>query len=250
MSSSKQKMEHYEGYTKRPSHRQHGSRDSVIGRSGASDRVSLGTALNEDPFDNRQVKDQRRNLRAVQEALDAAYDRIKHLEISNTSMNESLTNINRENRALKKEKNGLVKENEDLLDVIENLNKRLKRESSPRSAANASAIAGPQRKPSIRKPDAPRQQLRIDEQLLSDHSSRRSSVYEQTHLRSVPQPPPNPHPNPFGPGTPTMTYTSVPPTVSYAPSNASYSTAPLHAVAPYVSKRHSQNDGKYHLRPL
>ncbi|PVH83589.1 hypothetical protein DL98DRAFT_585478 [Cadophora sp. DSE1049] len=240
-------MEHYERSTKR--HRHHKSRDSVIGRSVASDRATQGSTVT-DPLNDCQVEDQRGNLRAVQEALDAAYDRINDLEANNASMNESLTDSNRENRALKKEKIGLIGEKEDLLNIIENLNKRLTSEASRRSPDNASTMAGPQRRPSIRQPDLPRQQLHTDEQPHPGHDDKRSSMYERTNLPFAPKPPLNPHTNPFAPRTPPMmTHTSIPPTVPRT-SNISRSIAPLQAVAPHAPKLRSQDDGKYHLGPL
>lgn len=240
-------MEHYERSTK--SHRHHKSRDSAIGRSIPSNRASHGSTVKEDPLNDCQVQDQRGNLRAVQEALDAAYDLIKDLEANNASMNESLTDSNRENRALKKEKIGLIKENEDLLNIIENLNKRLTSEASPRSPGNAFAMAGPQRRPSIRRPDSPHQQLHTDEQPHLGHDDRRPSMYERTNLYFAPEPPPNPQPNPFAPETPPMmTHASIPPAVPSTPSKISRSIAPLQAVAPHAPKRRSQDDGRYHLR--
>jgi hypothetical protein len=254
MSSPKQKKVHYERGTKgsKSSHHHHNSRDSGVGSSSASDRASLGTAPNEYAYNDRQVEDQRYNLRVVQEALDAAYERIRHLEASNSSLNDSLTESNKENRALRKEKSGLIKENDDLLDAIEDLNQRLKRETSPRSASGSGSASTvkPERRPSSRKgPDSPRQHY-IDERPLSNHSDRRSSMYDRAPP-SAPQPPPNPHPNPFAPRTPSVTYAAVPASVSYSPSAVSYSQTPLYAVTPHGSNRYPKHDdGKYHLQPL
>lgn len=258
--SSKQKKVHYERGSKSSSHRQQPSRDSAIGSTSASDRASLGTTVPEASFPPSQVENQRYNLRVVQEALDAAHDRIKHLEASNASLSESLAESNKENRTLKKEKSGLIKENEDLLCAIDDLNKRLKREGSPRSMATATgSVASRERPPSFRKSESPRP-LPLEETLnhpprqTPHYDERRSStLYQRTTLPIVPVPPPNPHPNPFTPRTtPVVTYapSMSTPVVTYAPSTISYTTAPIYAVSTTSSKRKSHDDGKYHLQPL
>jgi chromosome segregation ATPase len=133
MSSSKQKKVHYERGTKGKGHR---SRDSGVGSSSASDRASLGTSggAEDSPFD----EDQRHILSAVQEALDAANERIRHLEAANSSLNAELSDSNKENRIIKREKSELLHKidrlKKDLADE-QDLSDRLRRESSARSAA-------------------------------------------------------------------------------------------------------------------
>src|SRR5271170_6384087 len=107
MSSPKQKKVHYERCTKggKSSHVHRSSRDSGVGSSSASDRASLGTAPEYvAPFSRQQIEEQRHILSAVQEALDAANERIKHLECINAELNVVLTKSNKENRLLKREK--------------------------------------------------------------------------------------------------------------------------------------------------
>jgi len=209
------------------------------------------------------TEDHRYNLRVVQEALDAANDRIKVLEATNKSLNESLAESHKENRKLKKEKSGLFRERDDLLGAIEDLNKRLGRDTSPRSMA-AAAEARQEREsrssPSIRerRPEPPRQQqhhqaiyeemapLPSTRQPSSSSSSsrpapiserdRRSSLYERHNPPSVPTPPVNHHPNPFLPrSTPAVTYSPamvLPSSAGYSSSNAGYTTAPPTNVVP------------------
>ena len=253
MSAPKSKKVHYERGTTKGSkhsshHRHHSSRDSGVGSSSASDRASLGTNPNEYEFDERQVEDQRYNLSVVQEALDAANEEIKHLKALNASLNESLAESHKENRTLKKEKIGLHKENKDLVNAIEELNSTLKRSPSPRTAA---AALNSERRPSSRKgSDSPRQ-MYAEERPRPNHGERRSSGYDYTPPRA-PHPPHNPYPNPFEPRTSGVSYASVPTSVAYAPSTASYATSPLYTLASQSSNRHSKqfDDGKYHLQPL
>lgn len=269
--SSKQKKVHYERGTKggksSSSHTRHHSRDSGIGSSSASDRASLGTADHDEySYPDHQVEDQRYNLRVVQEALNAAYDKIQRLEASNASLNDSLTESNKENRALKKEKSGLIKENDDLLAAIYELNKRLKKESPPRISTSkpSSSDREKERRPSSRKgSDSPRTTTyTMDERPRSNHSDshrRSSTVYDQTHVYAsspplAPQAPYNPHPNPFAPKTSGVSYATVPVSVAYAPSTVSYSSTPLYTVTPHSSSSNRRSkeydDGKYHLQPL
>lgn len=282
MSSSKpKKVSHERGTSKSFSQHKHkSSRDSAIGSTSASDRASVGTAVHQDaPLKDSELEDQRYNLRVVQEALNAAYDRIKKLEASHTSLNDSLAQSHKENRALKKEKSGLLRENEDLLGAIDDLNKKLRREASPRAMAATSASASSKtERPSaaLRKPDSPKQ-LQYDnptsphsqsyqydhqpqqQRPVSNHGDRRSSLYERHNLPSAPEPPTNPHPNPFMPRTtPVITYspTTSYPAVSYSPSTVSYTTSPPYAITPsHISsngspQRRQFDDGKYHLQPL
>ncbi|CAL3962599.1 hypothetical protein PZA11_000286 [Diplocarpon coronariae] len=241
MSSPKQKKVHYERGTKSGSHHHRSSRDSGIGSSSASDRASLGTAANESSFDSRQIETQRHNLRAVQEALDAANDKIRQLEAGAARLNALLADSNKENRLLKKEKSELYNRVEHLKDDLEDVRKsndRLRRGSNRASP--------------------PRNSLpRRETEAGSNRSERRSRGQQPTVYPAAPQPPPNPVPSPF---LPTLRTSGLPityaPAVSatYAPSAISYSAAPVfaHAALPrrtYHAKPHP-NDGKYHLTPL
>lgn len=242
MSSPKQKKVHYERGTKGGSHQHRSSRDSGVGSSSASDRASLGENPNESPFNHQQIETQRHNLRAVQEALDAANEKIRQLEASTAKLNALLSDSNKENRLLKKEKSDLCNQVEDLLDDLEverEFNENLKRNSSSRASPPRSS--------------PPRRDIEAG----SHRSERRSSYQQPPMYPAAPQPPPNPAPNPFLPsprssGVP-VTYAPAGP-VSYAPSTMSYSSTPVFAHAPLPSRSHyanpSPNDGKYHLTPL
>ncbi|KUJ22932.1 uncharacterized protein LY89DRAFT_727721 [Mollisia scopiformis] len=236
------KRVHYERGTKGGSHSQRSSRDSGIG--SASDRASLGTGVDDTAFSYQETQNQRRNIDALQEALDAAYATIKQLESSNKKLSDSLADSNKENRQLKKEKGGLLDKVEELLvDLKEErkANDRLRRETSPRSGTRTTP-------PRV---EAPRH--RSD---TSSSGRRASVVYDMPPL--APQPPPNPF-APLNTRLPPVTFTQSP-SVTYAPTTMSY-TAPVYApISPpsvrshysssSSSSSHTKNDGKYHLQPL
>jgi hypothetical protein len=241
MSSTKQKHVHYDRGTKGgKTHGHRSSRDSGVGSSSASDRASLGTAPNESSFTQQQIEDQRHILSAVQEALDAANERIKSLEAQSAQLNALLAESNKENRLLKREKTDLHNKVEDLLDLLDDertANERLRRDSSPRSSTSD--------KPTRRIEAPPRPQANAGE--------RRNSYYERPPI--VPQAPPNPNPNPFTPlasRPPVVTYATAPAQVAYAPSTVSYAPAPVFAVSHPNHRKQTQppNDGRYHLTPL
>lgn len=227
MSSSKTKKVRYERGTKQGDSR--GSRDSGFG--SASDRASLGTGVDDS---TTSYHHQRHNIDALQEALDAAYDTIKQLELANQKLNESLSESNKENRQLKREKGTLLDRVEELLvDLKEErkVNERLRRETSPRSATRTTPP------PRVELP-----RTRSDAPL-------------------VPQNPPNP----FAP-----LHTRLPPPVNYAPvtlpyvpTTKTYASGPLYSpISPVSTTRShysgsttssrpkSKDDGKYHLTPL
>jgi hypothetical protein len=263
MSSSKKKV-HYERGTKggKSHHSHRSSRDSGVGSSSASDRASLGTAPEHDPpFSYQQIEDQRLNLSAVQEALDAANERIKKLEATTEKLNGLLADSNKENRSLKKERH-------DLLDQIDELNadlddeKRLnRREASPRTgAATPSGSRTERRTTPPRREADPRQSHRVDEGSQGSRVERRISwkeipvsLYNDRALPSAPQPPPNPFmPNSTRP--PSVSYPAT--TVTYAPATVSYAPAPVFGIAPPAaaaaprSTNGYPNDGRYHPYPL
>lgn len=239
MSSMKPKHVHYERGTKgAKGHSHRSSRDSGVGSSSASDRASLGTAPNEQPFTYQEIESQRHILSAVQEALDAARDEIKALQAHNAQLNDLLAESNKENRLLKREKGELHNRVEDLLYDLEDerkANERLRREASPRNGtANE--------RTSRRAIEAPRSQANTTE--------RRNSHYERPP--TVPQAPANPSSNPFTPLSsrpPVVTYAALAP-VSYAPSTVSYASAPVFAVSHPGHRPQPPNDGRYHLTPL
>ncbi|KAK0119988.1 hypothetical protein ONS95_011409 [Cadophora gregata] len=273
--NSTKKKVHYERGTKGASHHHRSSRDSGVGSSSASDRASLGTTPNNNTsFSNAQIETQRHSLRAVQEALDAANDRIKRYEASTQKLDAALTESNKENRLLKKEKAELCNKVEDLLDALDDereRNARLRREVQGQVSSSSSSRNSP---PRSSPRSSPRNSREIEEAAtVSFHreSGRRSSYQQpQPMYPAAPQPPPNSAPNPFLP-SPRNSSSGVPGvvfvperTVNYAPSTLSYSSSPVYAHAPLTvqtrgsryesgsvsGKGSSVNDGKYHLSPL
>ncbi|KAH7410848.1 hypothetical protein BKA64DRAFT_703963 [Cadophora sp. MPI-SDFR-AT-0126] len=272
--NSTKKKVHYERGTKGSSHHHRSSRDSGVGSSSASDRASLGTTPNNStPFSNAQIETQRHNLRAVQEALDAANEKIRKYEASTQKLNAALTDSNKENRTLKKEKSDLYLRIEELLDELDEERKRSERYRREAQLSSSSSRNSP---PRSSPRSSPRNSREIEEAAAASfhrESSRRSSYQQpQPMYPAVPQPPPNPAPNPFLP-SPRNSSSGVPGvafaperTVNYAPSTLSYSSSPVFAHAPlpihqsrgssrYDSgsasgKGSSVNDGKYHLSPL
>jgi hypothetical protein len=136
MSSSRTKKVHYEQGTK--GNKPHGnrSRDSGVGSCSASDRVSLGTA----PDSPSPYEDQRNSLGALQEALDAANERIRQLEAAYAKLNDALSESNKANRQLKREKVELRNQVDNLLDDLEDEKRanRVAREGDPRSSRERS----------------------------------------------------------------------------------------------------------------
>jgi hypothetical protein len=290
MSSSKEKKnssKHERGSSSsKPSssssHKKHHSRDSAIGSSitTASDRASVGTAVEDEVFTRTTIEEQRYNLNSVQEALDAAYVKIKALEKKNEKLNDELSDSHKEIRTLKKERSGYLKEQQDLIRIIDDLNAKLDKEPSPRSKAasmarpSSSSAETKERKPSptIRnrpaEPTRPRhQEILYDhpaplpsprqpssmsssqqrQQPLITNHERRSSLYDRQTLPTVPQAPVNHHPNPFLPRTtPAVTYSpamALPHTTSYTPSNVSYTTAPMGVPTYAISTTSSGGSG-------
>ncbi|KAE8440446.1 hypothetical protein EG329_007602 [Mollisiaceae sp. DMI_Dod_QoI] len=221
------KRVHYERGTKGS------SRDSGIGSS----RASVGTLPDDTPFSYQQIQDQRHDIVALQEALDAAYATIKKLEAGNKKLSDSLADSNKENRQLKKEKGELL----DQCDELHKANERLRRETSPRSATRTTP-------PRV---EAPR--YRSEGASLS--SRRASVVYDMPPM--APQPPPNPF-APINTRLPPVTYAQSP---TYAPTaTSSYDVGPVYVPTSSASTRSHYsssttstshgNDGKYHLTPL
>lgn len=275
MFSSQQKKVHYERGTKggRSSHghRSSGSRDSGVGSSSASDRASLGTSPKIDTaFSYLDIENQRNRLGAVQEALDAARERIQLLEAANANLNAQLTESNKENRALKRERIELLDKlspsNNDLKDEKKR-NHKSKRESSPRTG-----VAAPSK--TERRTTPPRNESRDaesphyeDERSRSSHTARRGSWRElPVPLYDGDRPPTAPYSpstassttNPFMPNPPRPSPISVAytpsavyptsPTVTYASMPSAYTTLP--PLPSHSSSDRFPNDGRYHHYPL
>ena len=253
MLSSQKKKVHYERGTKgSEKHGRHHSRDSGIGSSSASDRASLGTSpLDESPFNYRQIQDQRQSLTALQEALDAANDKIRHLQSDNAKLNVSLAESNKENRALKKERIELLNNVEDLMVDLKDerkANEKFRRESSPRSGG-----ATPTSSRTERRTTPPKREQRTrrhdDERFPGNYSEHRT-----TYLPTAPQAPPSQNPftplSPISTQAPSVSYGSA--TVAYAPAPVAYTTSPTYSSPPpsATSRRYPPNDGGYHLYPV
>jgi len=274
--NSTKKKVHYERGTKGSSHHHRSSRDSGVGSSSASDRASLGTTPNNStPFSNSQIETQRHNPRAVQEALDAANERIRKLEISHQKLDDALTDSNKENRTLKREKAELHDRVEALLDDLDRERERSERYRQQAQIQVSSSSSSRNSPPRSSPRSSPRNSREIEEAATASYhreSGRRSSYQQpQPMYPAAPQPPPNSAPNPFLPsprnsssGAPGVVFAPER-TVNYAPSTLSYSSSPVYAHAPlpiqtrgssrYESgsvsgKGSSVNDGKYHLSPL
>ena len=265
------------------SHKKHHSRDSAIGSSitTASDRAAVGTATKDEVFQSSTItEDQRYDLKAVQGALETAYEKIKILEKKNERLDAELAESHKEIRTLKKERSGYLKEREDLLDMIDQLNAKPEKDNSPRSKAAPMATTSSSTVPSSNDrrstPSArdrpheiplrqrheqaiyeeqaplpsPRQPSSMSTQRhaplpISDRE-RRSSLYERQNLPVVPQPPINHHVNPFLPRTtPAVTYSPamVMPHATYTPSHITYTTAPPMSVPAYAVSTTSSGSG-------
>ena len=251
--TSKQKKVHYERGTKggKSHHSHRSSRDSGVGSSSASDRASLGTAPEHDsPFSYQQIEDQRLNLSAVQEALDAANERIRKLEAANENLNGLLAESNKENRSLKKEKKDLLDQIEELVVDLDHEKRINRREASPRTGT--AAPSGSRRTTPPRR-EADHRPRREDERSQGSRGERRTSWKEMPVplFERAPPSAPQPPPNPFAPRPSSVSY--MPTTVSYAPTTAAYAPAPVFGIAPPPAPRSNDpypNDGRYHPYPI
>jgi hypothetical protein len=228
------------------SHHYRSSRDSGVGSSSASDRASLGTAP-DSPFTYQEVDDQRQILGAVQEALDAANEKIRQLEAANAKLNTALFESNKENRLLKREKADLHNKLDDALDDVEAKEKvieKLAREVSPKRSE--------EKRSSTSSRSSHREEKR------SSGSRRSSSAHgRRSSWREMPAPlydshtPPTTTPNPFAPRgapLPAATYRAPGP-VAYATNQLSYAAGPTFGHPP-SPVRERYNDGRYHLSPV
>jgi hypothetical protein len=268
--STKKKV-HYEPGTKggksSHGHRSSESRDSGVGSSSASDRASLGTSPGIDaPFSNLDIEDQRSRPRAVHEALDAAYEKIRQLEAANIQLNDQLTDSNKENRALKRERIELLNKVDFLMDDLENATKntKSKRETSPRTGGTAPKPTERRTTPPRKEPKEADSRRHKEERLKESRRERRESwrempvpLYDESPP-TAPQPPPNTAPTPFMPNPSRPPSISVPytasafyappPTVTYAPP-MNYTTAPAYPPRS-PSDHYPKEDGLYHHYPL
>jgi hypothetical protein len=226
-------------------HHYRSSRDSGVGSSSASDRASLGTT-DDSPFTREQVEDQRHILGAVQEALDAANEKIKQLEAANARLSIALSESNKENRLLKREKGELLNKLDAVNDDLDEKERKiaiLSKEPSPKRTSEKSS--------------SPSARTSHRDEKRSSMSGRRSSwrempvpLYDRHTPPLAPPAPLNTTPNPFAPRgapPPAATY-RAPGQVTYASNGLSYVPGAYgHPPSPI---RERYNDGKYHLTPV
>ena len=250
-SRTKKNVDFDRGIKPTRSHHHRSSRDSGVGSSSASDRASLGTAP-DSPFTYQQRDEQRQILGAVQEALDAANEKIRQLEAANAKLNSALKESNQENRLLKREKaelhNKLDDANEDL-DSQAKVIEQLAREASPkRSDKISSTSTRSSHREEKRSSREGREEKRSSGRRSASTGGRRSSWREMPVPLYDSHSPPNTTPNPFAPRAaplPAATYRAPGP-VAYATNQLSYAPGPTFGSPP--SPRYS--DGRYHLSPV
>lgn len=255
MFSSSKKVVHYERSNKSGKDRDrsdHSRRDSGVGSSNSSHRASLGT--NDSMFTYHHMEEeQRQNLRSVQEALDAAYERIDKLESKRDKLDQALKDKNSENRQLKRERGELmsrIAELSDDLKMEKRLNESLTRANSMAQAqrAHRSSNSGAGSSDGMREEERVSAGRQNKNNNNNSHSreDRRTSWREmpvplyQERPPVAPNPPPSTTPNPFTPlsqlRTSTVSYAASP----YGASN--YVSVPAGDLYP--------NDGRYHPYPL
>jgi hypothetical protein len=235
------------------SHHHRSSRDSGVGSSSASDRASLGTAP-DSPFTYQQVNDQRQSLGALQEALDAANEKIRQLEATNAKFNTALAESNKENRLLKREKADLHNKLDDALDEIERKEKvidQFAREMSPKRSeekrsSTSSRSSREEKRSSHSREEKERKSIRRASSSHGHRSSWRGPVPLYDSHASA-----GTTPNPFAPRgapLPAQTY-HAPGPVAYATDQLSYAAGPTFG-HPHSPVRERYNDGRYHLSPV
>ncbi|RDL40977.1 uncharacterized protein BP5553_00956 [Venustampulla echinocandica] len=288
MFSPKPKKVHYSSTTKGgKSHSSHShskghshkaSRDSGVGSSSASDRASLGTSPNESPFNSQEIQNQRHNPTALNEALDAANERIRELEEKNAQWNSLLSESNKENRLLKRERNDLLNDVDDLNDELaeqRKINERLRRDGGQRTSAAITHVANsaaPRRSEVSRRErgdraERERETERGERSYREERrfSTSRASPTSQAQALAPQAPPKNPS-NPFTPLSERGSAPAAPYTVSVAPSAVTYAASPAitysaapvfpvarrpaHSAAPSTHERMYPNDGNYHAYPV
>lgn len=109
-----------------------GDTDSGIGSSiDSSSRASRASFDDESPFDSQELQNQRHNPNALNEAFNAANERIRRLEDNVADLNEELKESHREIRLLKQAKYAAFERENELangLDVERRNNDKLRRE--------------------------------------------------------------------------------------------------------------------------
>ena len=194
-------------------------------------------------------------MTALQEALDAANDKIRQLQGDNAKLNSSLAESNKENRALRKERIELLTKVDELsedLDDERKANAKSRREASPRTGGAAPSTSKTERRttPPRRESADSRPSRRDDER---SERSQGSYSGRTTYMPQAPQAPPAQNPfiplSPISTRTPSISY--APTAVTYAPAPVAYTTSPLYSSPPpSATSGRFPNDGLYHPYPL
>lgn len=253
MFSTKPKKVHYSSARKGGHGASCDSRDSALGSSTASDRASLGTCT--PPEESLFHLPETDNNNTLNEALDAAHERISRLEDNYNDLKDQLKDSHRENRLLKQEKNDAHKELDRLFDELatERRNNERREHSQASSATSRDSS--------------------VFDTSNERRATRRLSTSQSSRPPLVPQAPRNLAPNPFTPfkersgpsyGPILVSYTSsTPSTAFYAPPSIPYTAASSISytagqVLPRLkksitgpSKEYDQlSDGKNHYYPI
>ncbi|RDW72161.1 hypothetical protein BP5796_08195 [Coleophoma crateriformis] len=218
-------------------HSSHRSRDSGIGSSNSSQRASLGTA---EPTSRYDTEQQSRSVRDLQNALDAANERVASLEAANAEFKELMKARSRDRRKLEQDNEDLSKENQRLRRERDEARSQNQSRRSPPSTASSSprmpATARPvfeedislRRAPSSRNRPTPAE---------GERRARRRSVNEPRSGYTLSQ------------EQPAYTHAQRPSTTAAFASSIPYMTAtPLRAQYSEIP-RTTPVDGTYHYQP-
>jgi hypothetical protein len=108
--------------------------------SSASHRELLASSPKIDAsFRNLDVEERTLRPRTVQEALDAANEKIRQLEAANIVLSAQLDDSNKENRALKKQRTELLHKVKFLIDDLEDATEKRK----PKALSSRTSISAP-----------------------------------------------------------------------------------------------------------
>lgn len=248
-SKSQKKTVHYESDSKK--HKSRSSRDSGIGSSSSasrSDRASSGSSAGEASFTHRDIDDQRYNIRALQEALDAANEKVARKDEIIASLNVELADSNKDRRSLRRHNSSLLAQVEELQAALEKSKKANEKQrrssasppSSPRSRYPPESF-GEGNYTTYERPSSSRRTSAQTAFIPRDDTYRRPSFAQHASERTVPRfaPPPlvpQPPPNPASP--------LYPPGVSF-----SARSEPVYA-PPLTRGDIFPNDGMYYPYPL